>query len=214
MINIKVKYTSEKAAEIYKEHGLKYATEFSSGFDLRFIEPDTSKLMESFPLYSFPMCSFHDAKRDINSMNDIESMDCELYSPPGKTGGKPVLAYQNETLMIAPGMRAVLGTGVMVEPTDAGKKKTKYGMFLCPRSGLAMKGLTVLNAPGIIDNDYRGEIKVIVQNTDMFNAIYIQKAERICQIVLHELVQASFDISEDLSETERGEKGFGSSGKL
>ena len=82
-----------------------------------------------------------------------------------------------------------------------------------PRSGLAIKnGITLLNAPGTVDSDYRGEIKVILVNIS--NAKYtIKPGDRIAQMVLSQFVQGQFELVENLDETDRGSSGFGSTGK-
>ena len=82
-----------------------------------------------------------------------------------------------------------------------------------PRSGLAIKnGITLLNTPGTVDSDYRGEIKVILVNIS--NDKYtIQPGDRIAQMVLSQFVQGQFELVENLDETDRGSSGFGSTGK-
>ena len=82
-----------------------------------------------------------------------------------------------------------------------------------PRSGLAIKnGITLLNAPGTVDSDYRGEIKVILVNIS--NDKYtIKPGDRIAQMVLSQFVQGQFELVENLDETDRGSSGFGSTGK-
>ena len=82
-----------------------------------------------------------------------------------------------------------------------------------PRSGLAIKnGITLLNTPGTVDSDYRGEIKVILVNIS--NAKYtIKPGDRIAQMVLSQFVQGQFELVENLDETDRGSSGFGSTGK-
>ena len=82
-----------------------------------------------------------------------------------------------------------------------------------PRSGLAAKaGLTVLNTPGTIDADYRGEVKVILVNLG-HEAIEVKDQERIAQLVLCPVYQAQFELASELSSTERGAGGFGSTGR-
>ena len=86
-------------------------------------------------------------------------------------------------------------------------------MQLRPRSGLALKkGLTLLNAPGTIDADYRGEIGAIIYNSNQYLAT-VDKGERICQGVIHTVERPEFQIVEELSETDRGAGGFGSTGE-
>ena len=111
-----------------------------------------------------------------------------------------------EDVDIRPGKRALIGTGIKLE------LPLGITACVCPRSGLAVKhGITVLNAPGIIDSDYRGEIKVILYNTgdEVFE---VKKGDRIAQIIFTSVIQAIFQKSEELSNTVRGENGFGSTG--
>jgi dUTP pyrophosphatase len=87
-----------------------------------------------------------------------------------------------------------------------------YEVQVRPRSGLAAKnGVTVLNTPGTIDSDYRGEIKVILINLGQSD-FTINSGDRIAQMIIAPVIQASFTITESLSETERGAGGFGSTG--
>jgi len=82
-----------------------------------------------------------------------------------------------------------------------------------PRSGLAAKhGITVLNSPGTIDADYRGEVKVILVNLGE-EPFVIRRGERIAQMVVAPVVRPVFEVSDELEETQRGEGGFGSTGK-
>jgi len=111
-----------------------------------------------------------------------------------------------EDKVIYPGERALIGTGLRLE--------IPFGIAaqVCPRSGLAVKyGITVLNAPGIIDNDYRGEIKVVLHNTGKEEFI-IKKGDRIAQLLFFPIIQAIFQSAAEVSETQRGEGGFGSTG--
>ena len=89
-----------------------------------------------------------------------------------------------------------------------------YAGFVQPRSGLAAReGLTIVNTPGLIDSGYRGEIKVIALNTDLENTIQIERGERIAQLVIQEVPVVTIDVVDELDATERGEGGFGSTGK-
>ena len=88
-----------------------------------------------------------------------------------------------------------------------------YGGFVLPRSGLALKkGLSLVNSPGLIDSNYRGEIKIIAINLDPANSIEIHLGDRVAQLVIMKVENVSFDFSHDLSKTVRGSGGFGSSG--
>ena len=102
--------------------------------------------------------------------------------------------------------RAIVPTGLFIELPQG------YEAQIRPRSGLAAKfGVTVANAPGTIDADYRGEIKVILINLGTAD-FTINSGDRIAQMVIAPVTQASFSITDSLSETERGSGGFGSTG--
>lgn len=104
------------------------------------------------------------------------------------------------------GDREVVSTGFAVEVPPG------YELQCRSRSGLAAKhGIMVLNSPGTIDSDYRGEIKVIVQNAGL--EYHIKDGDRIAQLVLAEVIRVEPVEVEELSETERGENGFGSTGR-
>ncbi|MEX0348715.1 MAG: dUTP diphosphatase [Paracoccaceae bacterium] len=109
-------------------------------------------------------------------------------------------------VVLEPGSRALVPTGLRVE-IPAG-----YEIQVRPRSGLALKyGITLPNTPGTIDSDYRGPLGVIMMNAGT-EAFEISHGDRIAQLVVAPVVQASFDLSEDLSDTARGAGGFGSTG--
>jgi len=112
-----------------------------------------------------------------------------------------------EDMVIKPGERKLIGTGLAFE-IEFG-----YEVQIRPRSGLAFKhAITVLNTPGTIDSDYRGEIKVLLINHGS-EAFEIKKGERIAQAVIAPVIQAEIVEVEELSDTERGSGGFGSTGK-
>lgn len=111
-----------------------------------------------------------------------------------------------DELVLKAGDRVVVSTGLAFE-IESG-----FEVQVRPRSGLALKnGISVLNTPGTIDSDYRGEIKVILINHSQEDFI-IRKGDRIAQGVVNEITQAVFAEVEMLSESQRGESGFGSSG--
>jgi len=125
----------------------------------------------------------------------------------GLSAGVDLRAFLTDDIEIKPLERVLVPTGLYIELTEG------YEAQIRPRSGLAYKyGITVLNTPGTIDADYRGEIKVILVNLSQENFI-IKNGERICQMVIakHETVQ--FDLVNTLSQSSRGEGGFGSTGK-
>ena len=124
------------------------------------------------------------------------------------SAGMDVRADLSEAVTLAPLGRALIPTGLYVE-LPAG-----YEMQVRPRSGLAAKhGLTVLNSPGTIDADYRGEVKVILANLSD-TPFTIEPGERIAQLVVARHERVEWVESEALSDTERGAGGFGSTGKL
>lgn len=112
-----------------------------------------------------------------------------------------------EAASLEPGARKLVDTGVAIELPDS------YVGFICPRSGLAHKqGITVLNAPGIIDSGYRGNIKInLINHSDSWQCIEV--GDRIAQLVIQQCVFPDFVSVEQLNGSDRGEKGHGSSGK-
>ncbi len=123
------------------------------------------------------------------------------------SAGMDVRANLTENMTLAPLERAMVPTGLFVE-LPAG-----YEMQVRPRSGLAAKfGITVLNSPGTVDADYRGEVRVILVN--LSNEVFeIKPGERIAQLVIARHERAEWEQVEELSETGRGAGGFGSTGK-
>ena len=112
-----------------------------------------------------------------------------------------------EHAQLAPGERAIVGTGLAVAIPDG------YAGLVVPRSGLAARhGLTIVNAPGLIDSGYRGELKVILLNTDPREPFVIEPGMRIAQLVLVKVASVHLVEVEELHESERGTAGFGSSG--
>lgn len=116
--------------------------------------------------------------------------------------------YATEDVMIPCGEWALVPTGIAIGLPDG------YVGMICPRSGLATKhGLTVLNAPGIIDSDYRGEIMVNLINHNFTHQwLTVKKGERIAQLVITNAMFPKLEIVELLDETERGANGHGSTG--
>jgi dUTP pyrophosphatase len=123
------------------------------------------------------------------------------------SAGVDLKAVLDGPVTLKPLERSVIGTGLKIALPEGFEAQVR------PRSGLAAKfGITVLNAPGTIDADYRGEIGVILVNLSN-EEFTIQPGERIAQLVLARYEQIEWQITERLSETERGEGGFGSTGK-
>jgi dUTP diphosphatase len=107
---------------------------------------------------------------------------------------------------LGPGERAVVGTGLAVAIPDG------YAGFVQPRSGLAARhGLSVVNAPGLIDSGYRGEIRVVLLNTDLREAFVVEPGMRIAQLVVLPVPELELLETDVLPESERGVRGFGSS---
>ena len=122
------------------------------------------------------------------------------------SAGMDLRAFLSEPIIIKPLERALIPTGIFIEVPEG------YEAQVRPRSGLAIKnGITVLNTPGTIDADYRGEVKVILINlsNDTFT---IQNGDRIAQMVIAKYEKITWNKVAQLSETERGAGGFGSSG--
>ena len=126
------------------------------------------------------------------------------YSHPGDAGAD---LSSSQELVLLPGQRAVVGTGVSIALPRG------YVAFIVPRSGLAAKhGITVLNSPGTVDAGYRGEILVTLLNTDTENEFTIHVGDRIAQMIVMPVTRARFTLVDRLPESERGDSGFGSTG--
>lgn len=120
--------------------------------------------------------------------------------------GADLYALVESPVTIPAGKFAMIPTGLFFEIPEG------YEIQVRPRSGLAAKnGVTVLNTPGTIDSDYRGEIKIILINLGESD-FTVNSGDRIAQMVIAPVTQASFTITDSLSDTERGSKGFGSTG--
>jgi dUTP pyrophosphatase len=112
-----------------------------------------------------------------------------------------------EAVVLAPGERAVVGTGLAVAVPEG------HAGFVQPRSGLAAKhGITIVNAPGLVDSGYRGEVKVVLLNTGD-EPFEVEPGMRIAQFVVLPVAAVELVEVADLPETERGERGHGSSGR-
>ena len=137
----------------------------------------------------------------VNASNN----DLPAYSTP-QSAGMDLRAYLTEPVTLMPGESKLIGTGLYIALPES------YEAQIRPRSGLALKnGITVLNAPGTIDADYRGEIKVILYNASNEEFI-VSSGERIAQMVIAKHEKANFIEVTSLDETERGDGGFGHSG--
>ena len=121
--------------------------------------------------------------------------------------GADLYALVENPVTIPVGKSAMIPTGLFFEIPEG------YEIQIRPRSGLAAKnGVTVLNTPGTIDSDYRGEIKIILVNLGQEDFV-VNSGDRVAQMVIAPVIQASFSIVDELSDTSRGSSGFGSTGK-
>ncbi len=148
-------------------------------------------------------------------MNKTDKLEIKFVSKSGvkvpeyKTSGSAgcdVCAFLENEIVLKAGKRAAVPTGLFVSIPEG------YEIQVRPRSGLALKnGITVLNSPGTIDSDYRGEICVILINLGDEDFV-IRNGDRIAQLVVSSVTQAVFVRSDSLDSTERGASGFGSTG--
>lgn len=123
------------------------------------------------------------------------------------SAGLDLRANINHTIELMPGDRVLIPTGIKVEIPEG------YELQIRPRSGLAIKyGITVLNAPGTIDADYRGDIGIVLINHDSLE-FEVNPGDRLAQAVLSKFEKVEWEEETSLSETERGEGGFGSTGE-
>ena len=140
----------------------------------------------------------------------IKKLSPTVQLPTYKTNGASgmdLMACVEKSISLEPGKSCLVPTGLSVAFSK------EYEIQIRPRSGLAAKhNISVLNTPGTIDSDYRGEIKVILYNHGD-NDFLINKKDRIAQMVLVPVIKMNLDETEELPETIRGEGGFGSTGK-
>lgn len=116
--------------------------------------------------------------------------------------------YAAEAATLSPGRRAVVGTGIALGLPPG------LAALTLPRSGLAARhGISIVNAPGLIDPGYRGEVRIILLNTDLDESFEVSVGDRIAQLLLLPLAGVSLVCVEALQDTPRGERGFGSSGR-
>ena len=140
----------------------------------------------------------------------IKKLDAEVELPAYKTkgaSGMDLTAFIKEPVTLKPQKSCLVPTGISVAFQD------NYEIQIRPRSGLAAKNsISVLNTPGTIDSDYRGEIKVILYNHGNSDFL-INNKDRIAQMVLTPVIKMNLEETDNLPETIRGEGGFGSTGK-
>ena len=139
---------------------------------------------------------------------DVRRLDPDVplpaYAKPGDAGCDLVTTVDVE---LAPGERSLVPTGLAIALPEG------YAGFVHPRSGLAAHhGVSIVNAPGTVDSGYRGEIKVVLVNTDTRETVRLKRLDRIAQLVVQRVEQVTWHETENLSETERGSGGHGSTG--
>lgn len=128
------------------------------------------------------------------------------YATEGDAGAD--LVAREDVLLAPGGGRGLVPTGVAVAIPPG------YAGFVQPRSGLALRhGVTCLNTPGLIDSGYRGELKVLLVNTDPAEPFQVRRGERIAQLVIQRVEHVAFVVCEELPPSSRGESGFGSTGR-
>jgi dUTP pyrophosphatase len=140
----------------------------------------------------------------------IKKLSPQVELPTYKTNGASgmdLMAFINSPIVIKPKTSSLIPTGILLAFSE------DYEIQIRPRSGLAAKSnISVLNTPGTVDSDYRGEIKVIIYNHGNKDFI-INNKDRIAQMVLTPVIKMKLEETENLPETVRGESGFGSTGK-
>ena len=133
-----------------------------------------------------------------------ESLEMPEYAHPGDAG---LDLHAAENAVLRPFERRLVPCGISVAIPDG------YAGFVLPRSGLAAKhGISIVNAPGLIDSGYRGEVKVILVNLDAHEDFAISKGDRIAQLMILRYPQVKLEEVSELGESARGVGGFGSSG--
>lgn len=141
----------------------------------------------------------------VKRLPHAEGLPLPSYATP-YSSGLDLRAAISEPVKIKPFERVIIPTGLIIEIPEG------YEGQVRPRSGLALKkGITVLNSPGTIDSDYRGEVKVILINLGN-EEVVIERGDRIAQLVISPVQRVEVVEVEELSETIRGEGGFGSTG--
>ena len=143
----------------------------------------------------------------VKKLPITEGLPLPSYETAGSAGMDLLAALdEGEEMVLQPGERALIPTGLKMAIPEG------YEVQVRPRSGLAIKkGVTALNSPGTIDSDYRGEVKVILINHGN-EPFTVARGDRIAQMVVAEVIQGTWEVCEDLPETDRGAGGFGSTG--
>ena len=140
----------------------------------------------------------------------VKKFDKNVKLPTYKTSGSSgmdLMAYIKNRITINPGKTALIPTGIAVAIPE------NYEIQIRPRSGLAAKkGISILNTPGTVDSDYRGEIKIILINLSRKSFI-VKSGDRVAQVIVCPVVKGKLQEVKNLPKTVRGKRGFGSTGK-
>jgi len=137
----------------------------------------------------------------------VKKLSREAKLPTKATEGSVCYdVYSTKRILFSPNEKNMIHTGLVFEVPKG------YGMDIRPRSGLASRGLIILNSPGTLDSDYRGELLVSCANISNGN-ILVDKGDRIVQVRLFKVIDLEFEEVEEISETVRGKGGFGSTGE-
>lgn len=147
-------------------------------------------------------------KIDIKILDDRLKSCVPSYATPGSAGvDLRACSISGYGIELGPGEQEMIGTGIAMHINDPG-----YAAMIFPRSGLGSKGIVLGNLVGLIDSDYQGEIKICAWNRSS-EPIQIESMGRIAQLVIVPIVQAEFNLVDNFEASERGEGGFGSTGK-
>jgi dUTP pyrophosphatase len=142
----------------------------------------------------------------VQRLQHAAGLPLPSYASAGAAGAD-LCSAEAGAVEIAPGQRVALATGLVIEIPDG------FEVQVRPRSGLAARhGLTVINAPGTIDSDYRGEVKVLLVNLGE-ERVTVDRGDRIAQMVVAPVTRVEFVESEHVNDTDRGAGGFGSTGR-
>jgi dUTP pyrophosphatase len=146
--------------------------------------------------------------RETVQVDIVTNGQVPMYATPG-SAGVDLMANIPEKIAIGPGKVKMIPTGIKIAIHDRNIVAKLY-----PRSGKSTReGLILANGTGIIDSDYRGEVVVAARNASLTDNCYVEPGERIAQMLFEPVIMAQFNRVQTLDETERGEGGFGSTGK-